>query len=330
MSRSTILFAVSTPQEVGPIEAAKVARITTAFDARLELFHCVFDSHSTQQSEFAPERTEEQIQRLVSNAHHGLQLLADQFHSLGVPAKVSIRWDHPVHEGIVRQVLRRSPRLLIAQSSPRDPLTRALLSQTDRKLIETCPSLLLLLKTHRPYCAPPLIVAAVDPGHAHDKPAVLDEHIVDAALRLTEALAGKLVLFHARTPWEEALRADPDLWDLPEYQDEQFHRDYLDRVDASVVYLAERHGLEPEQVHVEDGHAAERLPHYAGAINADIVVMGAVSRSRLRRMIIGHTAERVLDTLPSDILIVKPPDFKTTVRRESAHLVHASLELPSP
>ncbi len=330
MSRRTVLFAVSTPQEVGPIEAAKVARITTVLDARLELFHCVFDSHATQQSEFAPERTEEQIHRLVLSAQHALQQLADQFHALGVPAKITARWDHPVHEGIVRQVLRHSPRLLVAQSSPRDPLARALLSQTDRKLIETCPSPLLLLKTRRPYCAPPLIVAAVDPGHAHDKPAALDEHIVETAAQLTEALAGKLVLFHARTPWEQALRADPELQDLPEYQDEQFHRDYLDRVEASVVHLAERHGLGPEQVHVEDGHAAEQLPLYAVTINADIVVMGAVSRSRLRRMIIGHTAERVLDALPSDILIVKPPGFQTSVHRESPHLVHASLELPSP
>ncbi len=330
MSRSTVMFAVSTPQEAGPIEAAKVAHIAKVLDAQLELVHCVFDSHATQQSEFAPERTEEQIQKLVFEAQSALEHLADQFRSLGVPTKFSVRWDHPAHAGIVRQVLRHTPRLLIAQSSPHEPLARALLSHTDRSLIETCPSPLLLLKTRRPYSVPPLLIAAVDPGHAHDKPAALDEHILETASLFTEALSGKLLVFHARTPWEEALRVDPQLRDLPEYQDEDFHRDYLDRVDASVVDLAERHGLTPEQVHVEDGHAAALLPHYAATINADIVVMGAVSRSRLRRLLIGHTAERVLDALPSDILIVKPPGFQTSVHVDSPHLVHASLELPSP
>jgi universal stress protein E len=39
--------------------------------------------------------------------------------------------------------------------------------------------------------------------------------------------------------------------------------------------------------------------------------MDAVSRSRLKRIVIGNTAERVLDHLPCDVLIVKPLDFAT-------------------
>jgi universal stress protein E len=39
--------------------------------------------------------------------------------------------------------------------------------------------------------------------------------------------------------------------------------------------------------------------------------MGAVSRSRLRSVFIGSTAEKVLDRLPCDVLIVKPPDFES-------------------
>ena len=34
--------------------------------------------------------------------------------------------------------------------------------------------------------------------------------------------------------------------------------------------------------------------------------MGAVSRSGLKRVFIGNTAERVLDDLPCDVLVVKP------------------------
>jgi universal stress protein E len=39
---------------------------------------------------------------------------------------------------------------------------------------------------------------------------------------------------------------------------------------------------------------------------ADVVVIGAVSRSGLKRIALGSTAERVLDFVPSDLLIVKP------------------------
>ena len=41
-------------------------------------------------------------------------------------------------------------------------------------------------------------------------------------------------------------------------------------------------------------------------IGADLVVMGAVSRSGLKRLALGSTAERVLDFLPCDVLVVKP------------------------
>jgi len=36
-------------------------------------------------------------------------------------------------------------------------------------------------------------------------------------------------------------------------------------------------------------------------------VLGAIARGRLREMLIGSTAERVLDRMHCDILVVKPP-----------------------
>jgi universal stress protein E len=46
-------------------------------------------------------------------------------------------------------------------------------------------------------------------------------------------------------------------------------------------------------------------------VRPDIVVMGAVSRGRLKNIFIGNTAERVLDHLPCDVLIPKPLNFAT-------------------
>jgi universal stress protein E len=45
------------------------------------------------------------------------------------------------------------------------------------------------------------------------------------------------------------------------------------------------------------------------------VVMGAVSRSGLRRIVIGNTAERILGDLTCDVLVVKPQRFVTRVSR---------------
>jgi universal stress protein E len=185
-----------------------------------------------------------------------------------------------------------------------------------------------LLKSPSPY-AKPLVIAAVDPTHAHDKPAELDEQILDSAALLSTALAGSLEVFHARTPWEEAIHLDPELRDLPEYRDEEIHRAYLNQMEAQVLKLAERHNIAPAKVNIEDGHAAELLPRLANERQAAIVTLGAVSRSRLRHALTGDTAERALDALRCDALIVKPSGFRTPVpvRPQSAHHVVAGPEL---
>ncbi len=51
------------------------------------------------------------------------------------------------------------------------------------------------------------------------------------------------------------------------------------------------------------------LPRIAENIGAALIVMGAVSRSRLQEVFVGSTAERVLDRIGCDVLVVKPGDF---------------------
>jgi len=48
-----------------------------------------------------------------------------------------------------------------------------------------------------------------------------------------------------------------------------------------------------------------------------IVVMGAISRSGYKRLLVGNTAERILDDLSCDILIIKPANFPNRVPRAS-------------
>ena len=45
--------------------------------------------------------------------------------------------------------------------------------------------------------------------------------------------------------------------------------------------------------------------------------MLSVSRSGLKRVFIGTTAERVLDALPCDVLVVKPAHFASRVEHRS-------------
>ncbi len=51
----------------------------------------------------------------------------------------------------------------------------------------------------------------------------------------------------------------------------------------------------------------------ARTLNASIVAIGTVSRSGVKGLFIGNTAEAVLDNLNCDVLIVEPPSFTGSV-----------------
>jgi hypothetical protein len=55
-----------------------------------------------------------------------------------------------------------------------------------------------------------------------------------------------------------------------------------------------------------------------------------MSRSGLKRVFIGNTAERVLHDLPCDVLVVKPPRFKSRVAYQSRGMRVETPLMPMP
>ena len=78
--------------------------------------------------------------------------------------------------------------------------------------------------------------------------------------------------------------------------------------------------------HLIPRHPIDAIEQAADAIGSNIVVMGAISRSGLKRVVLGNTAEKLLDHLPCDVLIVKPRHFATPVpkARRGAQLIALS------
>lgn len=196
MGWDRIMFALPSPGSLDPVEVDKVSRISLALDAQLELFHCIYDAGVARPGRFATRGAQEDIHEFVERRREQLEHSARRFRTRGVRVRTSIRWDYPTYEGIVRQVLRYKPSLLIVTSTRRGRAARLLFSRTDYKLIENCPCPALFLRTRRSYSdSDALVMAAVDPTHAHDKPASLDEEILNFADIICEAISGSSCYF---------------------------------------------------------------------------------------------------------------------------------------
>jgi nucleotide-binding universal stress UspA family protein len=68
------------------------------------------------------------------------------------------------------------------------------------------------------------------------------------------------------------------------------------------------------QVHLLKGVAGKVIPKLAQTKGIELIVMGTVSRAGVAGLIIGNTAENVLDQVDCSVLTVKPEGFVSPVR----------------
>jgi universal stress protein E len=312
-----VMLALSSADVVpapGLDRAGRIARGLQA--AEVEMFLSLYEPDIVQ-ALASPELIEERIAARVDERHRRLERLADQLRDQGLKVRASVHWDYPVYEGVIRQVLRHHPDLLIVPALRTSEATPRTLAYRDARLVETCPCPLLLLKTREVYSRGS-VVAAVDPLHAHESPRVLDEAIIGAAKTIAYALTDAPVhIYHAVTPLPQF--AGVEAPGAPPPSAQQAAR--LAAAQGRIREMAFRHGVRDENVRIEFGQVETSLPAFAREQRAQVVVIGAVSRSFPERALFGHTAEKVLDALDCDVLVVKPEGFRSPVSAEHAPAV---------
>jgi universal stress protein E len=150
----------------------------------------------------------------------------------------------------------------------------------------------------------------------HDKPAALDDEILKVAKKLADNLDGEAYAFHSYDPQIAVATATANAYipvSLPfDEIEEQMREEHEKRFREVINY----HDVESDHAILAAGVTHEELPRVAKELEAAVVVMGAVARNRWKRLFIGATAERTLEHLPCDLLIVKPDWFQTPVDLE--------------
>lgn len=250
-------------------------------------------------------------QDIVKDCRQRLQRLAASAELRGTPVSASVTWDYPAADGLVRQVFKHRPVLLLAESRRHSRLARPFLSNTDWDLIRKCPCPVWLSKSSRSRPGGP-VIAALDPLHAHAKPAQLDTIILDHALAVARGKPGRVLACHAYAlPTPPVIDGAVDAYWIG--MSAQEIEQYETSLQRELQRLTDKYRVPAANRLVLKGMPEQALPRLAKQRRATAVVMGAVSRSAVKRLFIGHTAERVLDALGCDVLIVKPRGFRSDV-----------------
>lgn len=221
---------------------------------------------------------------------------------------------------IIRAVLRHGYDLVIKPAENPDFLAR-LFGSDDMHLLRKCPVPVWLMKPREKsnYSS---ILAAVDfdPLMAGVEEADLNEQIIGLSASLALSDFAALHLAHA---WEafgegkisvwggdpaaaatyvenERLQHESGLYQLGEWLRNRIGAEAYD-------YLAPR-------FHLRKGQARKVITALAGEVQADLVVMGTVARTGISGLLIGNTAEAILEQVQCSVLALKPAGFVSPVK----------------
>lgn len=294
-----ILVAVADPS-AGKNKAVRRANaLALATGATIELFNAI---PSTMSSGIAHAEAEQFTRYVADQNRRLLERTANRLRREDIVVETTVQTGFPVHEAILRQIRLAKPDLVVIEAHKHNVFARLLLTQTDFELIRHCPVPLLIVKGAAAW-RHPRVLAALDPFHANDKPSALDGEIVLAARALAESIKGSVNAAHIYRPLPGYVLPMPIAPTVSAPNPAQ-EKAYKVAVRRRFQEALGRYGIAKSKAHLICGDPAVQLPALARSMRAGVVVMGAASRSGLKRIFIGNTAERVLDGLHCDVLIV--------------------------
>jgi universal stress protein E len=307
----SICVAISDPFRTEQHAAIKAAAVAAKSGASLTLLNTFWLPQPM------PEVPVGDTKRLMAAAirqrKERLNALAKKLGRNVLKVRCEVRWDYPPHEAIVRYVLETKPDLLFADSHRHNRLVRLVLANTDWELIRNCPCPLWFVRSPKLPKRLNLLVA-VDPAHSRAKPARLDDYLLETARTVSDNLIGNLDVIHAYLQPHKVVLA-PAVGPISVPLAPEALRLNYERLKKSVDMLAEKYDVPLTSRHIKAGLPQDALIAATSRLKTDVLVMGAVSRSGLDRLFIGSTAERVIDHVVCDVLVVKPAGLRTAIRR---------------
>lgn len=286
LSGPSPVLVVMDPADAPDHALARGARLAGALGLPLELFRVEFDEAMEGSHFRATARLEAARAARVDASLAWLEKKAQRWREQGLDLAVAAEYAHPGHEAVTRRALAVGAALVVMRTHHHEWLARATLSAADWQLIRICPTPLLLAKG-RDWRQHPRLLAAVDPSHRDDRHARLDHAILDLAEQIGAAVQAENHVAHC------VPGGAPD--ESP----------------AALTALLAGRSIPAAHLHLAAGGPEQELPRLAAELGADVLLTGGISRSRVEQVFIGGTAERLLDRVDCDLLVVKPPGFRS-------------------
>lgn len=180
-----------------------------------------------------------------------------------------------------------------------------------RRLLRKCPCPVWVTRPTRARMQ--RVLAAVNPDPAE---VGLNRMILELASSMVHRHGGELHLVHGWELYgEETMRSSAFVHVPTEEVAALLERERA-RYERAIHDLLAHCELtkEPWDVHLLKGPAPDVIPELVAEKRIDVLVMGTVGRTGVSQMIMGNTAERVLDEVTCSVIALKPEGFVSPIQ----------------
>ncbi|HRK95813.1 MAG TPA: universal stress protein [Rhodospirillales bacterium] len=284
----------------------RASALAASNQARLTLALCL--------EEFGEEPPTDDLRKaVVDGLRVRLLAMADGLRQRGFRAEAEVLFGRAFIQAIVR-VLRRQHDLVVKTARNHPVQAAVLFGSTDLHLLRKCPCPVWMIHprsgAHRGG-----VLAAVDPDPDGADKRALNTMIMQLATSLSLLEETPLHVLHAwhlpakntllDSPWLKVPRAEV------ERLSDEVRRGRQSRFEDLVTPF--RPIAPGMQVHFREGRPESVIPSVARETDAEVIVMATVGRTGIPGLIIGNTAEAVLNQVDCSVLAIKPASFVTPV-----------------
>lgn len=268
--------------------------------ASLEILLVDYDSSFDSFLSFSKEKKADK-ESFLANKQKWLDNLIQPIKEQGISINTTVRWNKVYYKEILNFVDEIKPDIVFKSAYSENMIKRLFITNSSWQLIRNCTYPLWLVQ-HSDWDNNSICVA-LDPLHTSDKPAYLDNELISISQVLSKIL-------HISTKYLHSYAAMPKP-QLFGGENSEAYNQYLkefikEHTDAFEGLLSHYPEISKENQFLLEGFAEEVIPNFIRRHNISLMIMGAVARGNLDNLLIGHTAERVLESIECDLLVIHP------------------------
>lgn len=311
---STILADIDPRREKQPA-LGRAHGLAKRTGAKVHLFTCDYVQALSGGVFFDNKNLKKAREEYVAELEEWLDEQAKELRDDGLDVSTKVHWHKPRHETLLEYAKEVEADVIIRAAREHSKVDRLILGATDWELIRSAPQIVWLAKKNQQSPTLTKVLAAVDPTHPADEKADLDKRLLETADDFRQIFSGNMHVFHAYMPPTTATPIDAGATmtaaavPMPRVDAETVEM-LRDSLYKAIKDLTGAYQLPDENIHLVAGDTAASIQEVVSEQDIDVVVAGAVSRGWLERLVIGSTAEKLLDVVDCDLIVVKPEDFK--------------------